>query len=502
MRRLAALLPALLAAWIGTAAAQTTLRIGLVSDPDVLDPTLARSLAGRQVFAAMCDKLIDIDAELRFVPQLATAWRWEEEGRVLVLTLRPGVRFHDGAEMDAGAVVTSLRRHLDTPGSTRRGEMGPVREVTATGPLEVRLRLEQPFAPLLAALSDRAGIIVSPRAASRLNQDFAREPSCAGPFRLVRRVAQDRIDLERFPDYWDAGRIHVDRVSYRIITDSTVMAANLRAGSLEIVERVAPTDLGEMRADNRVRIIGTPSLNSVYIAVNVANGPRADNPLGRDRRVREALELAIDRQALVQVAFDGQYLPGNQSVSPRSPNYVRSLPIPARNLDRARALLREAGFPGRLRLRMSVPNTSEYTQAAEVVQAMAAEAGIDLELQVIEVATLLRQWTAGDFESLVIAWSGRVDLDGNLWGFNACNEALNGGKYCSPEADAALREGRTSVEPAARAAAYERVMRVLLADRPYIYLWHSQVLHGAVARAEGVRALPDGLIRVQDVRLR
>jgi peptide/nickel transport system substrate-binding protein len=487
--------------WAGAAPAQT-LRIGIVSDPDVLDPTLSRSLAGRQVFAAMCDKLIEVDAELRFVPQLATAWRWEDEGRRLVLTLRPNVRFHDGANMDAEAVVTGLKRHLETPGSTRRGEMGPVREVVATGPLEVTLRLEQPFAPLLAALSDRAGMIVSPRAAGRVNQDFAREPSCAGPFRFVRRVAQDRIELERFPEYWDAANIHFDRVVYRPITDSTVTAANLRSGTLEVVERVAATDLPELRGDRRVQIASVPSLNSVYIAVNVANGASADTSIGRDRRMREALDLAIDRTALVQVAFDGQYLPGNQSVSPASPNYVKSLPVPARDLNRARALLREAGFTGRVKMRMSVPNTSEYTQAAEVIQAMAAEAGIDIELQVIETATLLRQWTSGDFESLLIAWSGRVDLDGNLWGFNACGESLNGGKYCSQEADAALREGRTSVDPARRAAAYERAMRVLLRDRPYIYLWHSRVLHGGSSRLEGLRALPDGLVRVQGLKLR
>lgn len=479
-----------------------TLRIGIASDPDVLDPTLSRSLAARQVFAALCDKLLDLDAEGRLVPQLATAWRWEEEGRALVLALRPGVRFHDGAAMDAAAVVAGLRRHLDTPASTRRGEMGPLREVVATGPLEVTLRLEQPFAPLLAALSDRAGMIVSPRAAGRVNQDFAREPLCAGPFRFVRRVAQDRIELERFVDYWDAGRIHVDRLVYRPITDSTVTAANLRAGTLDIAERVAATDLPELGADRRVRIAAAPSLNSVYIAVNVANGPRAATPFGRDPRAREALERAIDRQALVQVAFDGQYLPGNQSASPASPNYVAALAVPGRDLPRARALLREAGLEGRAKLRLSVPNTSEYTQAAEVIQAMAAEAGIEVELQLVETATLLRQWTAGDFEALLIAWSGRVDLDGNLWGFNACGESLNGGRYCSAEADAALREGRTSVDPARRAAAYEAAMRVLLRDRPYIYLWHSRVLHGASSRLEGLRAYPDGLVRVQDLRLR
>jgi peptide/nickel transport system substrate-binding protein len=499
--RLRMLLPAMLTVGLATPAMAQHLRIGIASDPDVLDPTLSRSVAARQVFAAMCDKLVDIDEKLEFVPQLATAWRWDEDGRALALTLRQGVTFHDGAGMDADAVVTSLRRHLDTPGSTRRGELGPVREVVATGPLEVTIRLAAPFAPLLAALSDRAGMIVSPRAAGRINQDFANDPACAGPFRFRRRIAQDRIELERFPEYWDAASIHVQQVTYRPMPDTTVRAANLRAGQLEVIERVLPTDVASLRGDRRVRIVSAPSLASVYIAVNVANGPRAANPLGRDARVREALERAIDREILNRVAFEGLYQPGNQSVPPGNPFHVAALPVPGRDLDRARALLREAGFPNGVRIRMSVPNTTEYLQAAEVVQAMAAEAGITMELQVIEVATLLRQWTAGDFESLIIAWSGRTDVDGNLWNFNACRESLNGGRYCSEAADAAMQRGRTSTDTRARQAAYAEAMRILLADRPYIYLWHPQLFFGTGAGVQGLRPVPDGLIRIQGLRL-
>ena len=210
------------------------------------------------------------------MPQLATAWRWEADGLALVLELRPGVRFHDGAEMDAAAVVASLERHLKTPGSTRRGELGPVREVVATGPLTVRIALSEPFAPLLAALSDRAGMIVSPRQAAVTGAEFARAPACAGPFKFVRRVAQDRIELERFAGYWDAGRIHVDRVVYRPIPDTTVRAANLRAGQLDVIERVLPSDIDELRRDRRVAVRQVASLASVYIAVNIANGPAAE----------------------------------------------------------------------------------------------------------------------------------------------------------------------------------------------------------------------------------
>lgn len=493
------LLAALLGLTLALPAGAQTLRIGIASDPDVLDPTLSRSVAARQVFMAMCDKLIEVDEQGALVPQLATEWEWQEGGRALLLTLRPGVTFHDGVALDAAAAVAGLNRHINASGSTRRGELGPVTSVEEAGPMQIRIRLSEPFAPLLAALSDRAGMLVSPRQAEVLGADFQREPACAGPYRLTRRVPQDRIELERFPGYWNAGALHFDRVVYRPIPDTTVRAANLRSGTLDVIERVNPSDVTTLRRDARVKLLEGPSLASVYLAVNVAHGASARNPLGQDARVREALELAIDRNALNQVAFEGLYRPGNQSTPPGHPHHIAALPVPGRDLARARALLREAGQE-RVRVKFSVPNTTEYVQAAEVIQAMAAEAGIALEIQVIEVATLLRAWTAGDFEVLIIAWSGRTDVDGNLWGFNACGQSLNGGRYCSEQADAALRAGRTSVEPAARLAAYGTAMEILLRDRPYIYLWHPQSFFGTTAAVSGLRLIPDGLIRIQGLR--
>jgi peptide/nickel transport system substrate-binding protein len=495
------LLTAALLSLLALPAAAQHIRIGIASDPDVLDPTLSRSVAARQVFMAMCDKLVEVDEQGALVPQLATAWEWQEEGRALLLTLREGVRFHDGVALDAEAARIGLERHRTAPGSTRRGELGPVTAIEVAGPMQLRIRLSEPFAPLLAALSDRAGMLVSPRQANVLGAEFQAAPACAGPFRLTRRVAQDRIELERFEDYWNRAAIQAERVTYRPIPDTTVRAANLRAGTLDVIERVNPSDVSTLKGDRRVRLLEGPSLAVVYLAINMANGERANTPLARDPRIRAALEASIDRAALNRVAFEGLYRPGNQSTPPGHPQHVPGIAVPGRDLARARALLREAGHD-RIRIRFSVPNTTEYVQAAEVIQAMAAEAGIALEIQVIEVATLLRQWTAGDFEMLIIAWSGRTDVDGNLWGFNACGEALNGGRYCSEAADAALRQGRTQVEPAARLAAYGRAMEVLLRDRPYIYLWHPTNFTGTGAAVQGLRMVPDGLIRLQGLRVR
>src|SRR5215470_9925915 len=202
----------LLSAVFAGASAQTTLRIGLAEDPDLLDPTLARTYVGRIVFASLCDKLVDISPELDIVPQLASEWQWTDGNKGLILKIRQGVKFQDGEPLDAAAVKFSLERHLNLPGSNRKAEISAITGIDIIDDHTVKLVLSAPFAPLLAQLSDRAGIIVSPKAAQAAGEHFGSHPVCVGPFKFVERVAQDRIVLERFADYWDKDDIKLDRI--------------------------------------------------------------------------------------------------------------------------------------------------------------------------------------------------------------------------------------------------------------------------------------------------
>ncbi len=199
---------------VGSAQA-ATLRIGLNEDPDALDPARGGSFVGRVVFAAVCDKLVDIDAQNDFVPQLATSWVWSPDNLVLTVTLRDGVTFHDGEAMDADAVKVNLERYRAAPESLRKGELKPVSSVEVVDPHTVRLHLSQPYAPLVAVLADRAGMMISPKA---LGRDVTPDLPCAGPFKLTERVAQDRIVVDRFPGYWNAAAIKLDRIVYQSAT--------------------------------------------------------------------------------------------------------------------------------------------------------------------------------------------------------------------------------------------------------------------------------------------
>src|SRR6266581_1859188 len=233
------------------ASAQTTLRIGLAEDPDVLDPTLARTYVGRIVFASFCDKLFDIDEKLNVVPQLALSHQTAADGKAVTIKLRPGVKFHDGEPLDAEAAKFSLERHLTLPGSFRKPELAALDHVDIVDPLTIKLVLRSPFSPLIAQLTDRAGMMVSPKAAKAEGDKFGLHPVCAGPYKFVERVQQDRIVFEKFTDYWDKGNVFIDRVVFLPIVDATVRLANLKSGGLDLIERVLATDIKAVQTDPR-----------------------------------------------------------------------------------------------------------------------------------------------------------------------------------------------------------------------------------------------------------
>src|SRR4051795_2055529 len=249
-----------------------TLRIGLGEDPDLLDPTLARSLVGRIIFATLCDKLVDIDRDLAIVPQLATEWIWADDNKALIMKLRRGVTFQDGEKFDAAAVKFNIERHLNLPGSNRKAEISAVQSVEIVDDQTVKFVLSRPFAPLLAALSDRAGMMVSPKAAG--DGAFASHPVCSGPYKFVERVAQDRIVLTRFSDYWNKDAVHFDRIVFLPIPDSTVRLANLQSGSLDLIERLGPTDVDAVRKDSRLKFAEASSLGYTGLTINLNNGPQ------------------------------------------------------------------------------------------------------------------------------------------------------------------------------------------------------------------------------------
>jgi peptide/nickel transport system substrate-binding protein len=484
-----------------TVHAQTTLRIGLAEDPDILDPSVARTYVGRIVFSAFCDKLFDIDEKLNIVPQLALSHETSADGKEMTIKLRPGVKFHDGEPLDAEAAKFSIERHMTFPTSFRKSELASVDHVEVVDPLTIKLVLKTPFAPLIAQLTDRAGMMVSPKAAKEAGDKFGLHPVCAGPYKFVERVQQDRIVFEKFADYWNKDNIFIDRVVFLPINDATVRLANLKSGGLDLIERVLATDIKEVRADPKLKLSTALELGYLGLTINVAND-KNKGPLSQSEKVRQALDLSIDREALNQVVFNGEFTPGNQWVNPQHPYYQQAFPIPKHDVAKAKALLKEAGVTLPVSVDLMVPKGAENEAVAQVLQSMAAEAGFDLKIRVIEFATSFKQAQAGEFQIFQIAWSGRIDPDGNSYVFMHTKAPQNDGGYSNPEADKLMEDARLTSDFGQRKAIYEKLTRILLNDLPIIYLYHRKLLIAHTTRLEGYKQMPDGLVRVVGLKLK
>ena len=501
MRRhlLAAAAAVLLAGGAVHAQAQT-LKIALAEDPDSLDPAKNWSFVGRVVLASLCDKLVDIAPDQTIVPQLATAWESTSDGKGLTLKLRPGVTFSDGEPFNAAAVKFNIERELTLQGSRRKAEIAAVTGATVINDLTVRVDMKEPFSPLIAQFADRAGMMVSPKAAADPNAKMDNDPICVGAFKVTERVAQDHIAMARVPTYWDKDNIHYDKLVYQPVPDTSVRLANLRSGQFQLIERLLPTDVDAVKQDPKLKVASVVSLAYQGITINIDNGPKG-NPAFKKPEVREALSLAIDRNALNQIAFAGQYLPGNQPQPPNNRYYNKSIPVPARDVAKAKALLKQAGYD-QVTLKLLVPNGTEALQVAQIVQSMAAEAGIKIELQSIEFISMLQQAHDGNSEADLVGWSGRIDPDGNIAILLTCGNPGNDGHYCSKDLDQALADGRATSDPQKRIEAYDRAEAIIAKDNPIIYLYHPQYMYGMTAKLQGFVPYPDGIIRLRGTSLK
>jgi peptide/nickel transport system substrate-binding protein len=480
------------------AAAQTpsTLRIGLQEDPDMLDPHKARTFVGRIVFKGLCDKLLDITPELKIVPRLATEWSFSPDGLTLTMKLRGDAKFHDGEAFNAEAAKANLERAMTLPDSLRKSELASVASIETPDATTLVLKLKRPDATLLAQLTDRAGMMLAPKS---LSGDVAAKPICSGPYKFVERVQNDRIVLERFKEHWEAANYNFDRIIYRSIPDTTVRLANLRAGELDILERLAPTDVKSAQADKALKVMNIANLGYQGITVNTANGDGAKQPMGMDKRVRQALSLSIDRKVLNDAVFDGLYEPMIQPFNPGNPYLSAEFPVPARDIPKAKALLKAAGVD-KISVDLFVTNNPVQAQVGQVVQAMAQEAGIDIQVRSTEFASQLRDQQQGKFQLSLIGWSGRIDPDGNIHQFVTSKGNQNDGKYANAEVDKQLDEARTVYDAAARKKHYDAAQKILQDELPIIYLYNDKRYFALRSNIQGFVINPDGMIRLAGIK--
>ncbi|GAB3261281.1 ABC transporter substrate-binding protein [Kineosporia babensis] len=482
--------------------------MALSAEPDQLDPTTSSSLYTRYVMNAVCEKLYDIDAEGNLVPQLATELPTiSDDGLKVTIPVRTDPVFADGTPFDADAVVTTLKRNLTLEGSSRKSELGPVADISAPDPQTVVVTYETPFSPLAAALADRAGMIMSPTALAETGENFGEHPVCVGPFRFVERVPQTSISVERDPRYYAADEVHLDTITYRIMADANIRAANLRSGDVQVADSLSPQDVDALTREKDVGLLQTGSFGYQAVTFNIGNTEgtgkqpgQIETPLATDPRVRQAFSLAVDRAALVNSVFNNWYDPACSFIAPDSTYSTEaSEACPTYDPEQSKQLLTEAGLELPYRFTLSVSNTADSLRLAQALQASVVEGGFEIEIQPVEYSTLLDLQSSGGFEAVQLGWSGRVDPNGNTASFLSTAAGNNYSGYSSDEADELIRAAAQATDPDERAEIYGRLVEVVQRDNPIVYVYRTRSITGYTTTDPGVAGIEtyaDGVVRL------
>lgn len=466
-----------------------TLTVGVTSDPVTLDPALMASFFELSVQYNLHEPLVNVTPELKIEPGLASVVN--PDPLTYRFTLRPSLTFHDGTPIDSAAVKANFDRMLDpATGSPRRSELAPVDSVDITGPLTFTIKLKAPYAPLLQVLANRAGMIVSPTALKSLGPDFATKAVGAGPYKLVSWTKNAELVLERFPGYW-RGAPSIERIVFRPIADETVRLANLRSGTVQLVDAVPAQAVGTLAREATLTMKQTSGLGFNAFSFNTTRAPF------NDLKVRQAFTTAIDKQSVLRAVYFGTGKVAMGGIPPaigwaHDPNLAPH----KTSADASRKLLAEAGVKTPVAVTITVTNSPAQVRTAEVLQAQANAAGFKVEIKQIDATSLITVLRQKDFDLCMSPWSGRADPDGNLFNYFTKAGPNNFMGYQSDKVTALLEKARAEPEQAARGKLYREAEVQIDADAPMLFLTFPATLQASVKALDWVQ-YPDGAFRMQ-----
>jgi len=482
--------------------------VTFVLDNDVsnLDPMLSGLFVDRNIHYAMYDSLVRVTPQGAIIPWLAEKWTTSADGKQITFTLRQGVKFHDGTVFDAASVKWNIERYKTGKGSLRMGDLSPVDTVEVVDASTVRFNLKQAFSPLLGALVDRAGMMVSQKVADTMGTDFTLKPFKAGtgPFILTESVKNDHYTLEKNPDWWgkDAGGNKLpflDKIIVKPIEDANVRLTNLRTGNAHIGNSVTGKDVPTVKADPTLTYLEVGSFAWNSLVPNEAPGF-----VFNEKRYVKAVSMALDRDEILQKGpSQGVGLVGWGPISPAHFAHDANFkPWPKADIEGAKKLLAEVGKPLKFELLVSSGNPATL-QLAQLIQAQLAKADItaDIKTQLFNDIVTLQQ-AKKHLGMTLIDWSGRLDPDGNTYDFVVTDGVQNVMSYSNAKVDELMKAQRIESDPAKRKTMLLEAQQIYVVDDP------SRVWYGfgvspiiTVKAVTGMESYPDRIPRFQTAQL-
>ena len=481
----------------GRTASDATIVAAIPAAPLTLDPRLASDAEGDKISSLICDGLVVHDEHLDVVPGLAE--KIEKLSDVSYrFHLRPGLLFHDGNPLVADDVVYTFKSIVDGKiASPHKGSYEWIESIVAESPLVVRIDLKEPYGPFMSRLTRG---IVSRAAAEKLGELFGRAPVCAGPYKLVRLAPDSSVELSANPDYY-GDKPKTKGLAFRVVKDDNVRVLRLIKGDVDLVQNAIPPMLLDKLMESRaLKMSAETGIVMAYIGMNLSD-PALSIP-----KVREAIALAIDRNAVISHRWKGLAVKANSILSPDNWAYAEGLGQYEHDPKKAKELLDEAGYPdpdgegprNRFKLTFKTSTVRERVDIARMLAGQLKAVGIDVRVAPYEWATFFRDVRRGNFQIYTLSWVGISEPDTLYEVFHSAQlppSGLNRGRYKNEEVDRLVTEGRFTVDEEKRREAYGRAQKILFDELPFIPLWYEK---NVIVYREGlsnVKPRPDASYR-------
>lgn len=472
----------------------STLTIMQNESPRAMDPANQAATYTGSILSHMYDTLLTVNPQGEVVPSLATGYTYSDDGLEWTFTLREGVVFHDGSPFNAECVKYTFERILNPENAlVAFGRFNPIIDtVEVLDDYTVKFTLKAPYPAFALLLTINQAAIMTPTA----DEIVANRPVGTGPFTFVEYVSGDRVVMERFDDFWGPAP-QVDRLVWRWSPEESVMVMALQAGEIDVAVPLPPTHADVLAASPGVKVFEAPGSAVFWLALNVTKEPLTD------KRVRQALNYATDRQGLVDAVLWGHGTVAHSPLAPQYFGYDRTVAGYEYNLEKARELLTEAGYPDGFTMSISVQEAeSKY---AEVLQGMWREVGVNVIVDQLEHAL----WSAKVFApleenetmSVFASWSSILDADLMLTPLFATRSfppaSANLGFFSNARLDEILDRARTIVDPEERRELYAEAQRLINDEAAHVTLYYANTIFGVRDNVEGVWSQPSGQINVR-----
>jgi len=476
--------------------------VGLNAELTTLDPVKSSALVDRQVMLNTYDTLVKVDAQNNVQPDLATSWK-NTSPTQLVFTLRTDVKFHDGTPFNADAVVFNINRILNTPSSPRHSELASVKSVQAVDASHAQFNLKAPFSPLLATLTDRAGMILSPTGVQKAGIAFGSSAidTGSGAFIISEWVKSDHLIVKRNPNYWlkdDQGNAlpYLQSIRYRPFTNGNTEFNNLETGNINAADTLDALYVANVKANPNLIYKQQPALSFFGFMLNTKVAPL------NNVHVRRAIAWAVNRQEIVDNVFKGIAIVGQGPVSPTSWAFNSNLAPYSYNINNAKAELAQSGLTGNVSFTMLIPGASPVNaQEAQFIQSELQPAGITLNIKQEVFTTLTQDFQTSNYQALLIGWTGALDPDGTLYAMFTTKGGFNFTKDSVPEVDAMLEQARTTTDQALRIPLYQEAERLIVDDAARIFIWHPVAIQATSSKVKNYALLPSRILNFTSLSL-